>query len=148
MAVELMQAKFDAWNALRDYELSRLTAGKFGACAAFTGTMRDFNQGDNVTAMTLEHYPGMTEKQLERIIEDALKRWSLQDALIMHRVGDILPGEAIVLTACWSAHREAAFAGCRFLMEALKNTAPFWKKETLADESTRWVDKNTPGTSG
>ena len=145
MAVELMQTDFDAWAALKDYEASHLTGGQFGACAAFTGSMRDFNQGDDVSAMTLDYYPGMTEKQLTAIIDDAKQQWPLQDALILHRVGEINPGQTIVLTACWSAHRAAAFEACRFLMEALKTRAPFWKKETLADASTRWVEKNTPG---
>ena len=111
----------------------------------FTGTMREFNQGDDVQGMTLEYYPGMTEKQLELIIADAKHKWLLDEALIIHRVGNISPGETIVLTACWSAHRANAFEACRFLMEELKTRAPFWKKETLIDQSTRWVEKNTPG---
>jgi molybdopterin synthase catalytic subunit len=130
---------------LAAYEAKHLDTGAHGACCAFSGSMRDFNQGDTVDTMTLEHYPGMTEKQLEAIIDDAMAEWPLLDALILHRVGEITPGETIVLTACWSAHRAAAFDACRFLMEALKTRAPFWKKETLADQSERWVDSNTPG---
>jgi molybdopterin synthase catalytic subunit len=107
--------------------------------------MRDFNEGDAVSAMTLEHYPEMTEKQLQQIIDEAQRRWDIIDALIVHRVGLILPGQPIVLTAVWSAHRAAAFDACRFLMEALKTRATFWKKETLADGDQRWVEKNTPG---
>ena len=105
--------------------------------------MRDFNEGDSVTAMTLEHYPGMTEKELEAIIDDAKAKWDIIDALIVHRVGDIHPADPIVLTAVCSAHRAAAFDACRFLMEALKSRAPFWKKETLNNGDTRWVEKNT-----
>lgn len=109
--------------------------------------MRDFNENDDVQAMTLEHYPGMTESQLQAIIDDAQQQWPLLQSLIVHRVGDITPGDPIVLVVCWSAHRAAAFDACRFLMEALKSRAPFWKKETLTDNSQRWVEKNTDGHS-
>ena len=121
--------------------------GAYGALATFVGTMRDSNEGDQVVSMRLEHYPEMTEKQLEKIISDASEKWPLIDALIAHRVGAILPGEPIVLTAVWSKHRAAAFDACRYLMEALKTDATFWKKESLADNSERWVEKNTPGYS-
>jgi len=122
-----------------------LPTGSFGATVSFVGTMRDFNEGHDVSAMMLEHYPGMTENQLEQIIDEAKARWDIIDALIVHRVGDILPGQPIVLTAVYSAHRAAAFDACRFLMEALKKRATFWKKETMANGNQRWVDKNTPG---
>ena len=145
MAVEIMPADYDAWQLLKEYEAKHLPEGQYGACCAFTGSMRDFNQGDDVSGMTLEHYPGMTETQLEQICTEACDKWPLLDALILHRVGEIRPGETIVLTACWSAHRAASFEACRFLMEALKTRAPFWKKETLSDNSSRWVEKNTPG---
>ncbi|OED39253.1 molybdopterin converting factor [Chromatiales bacterium (ex Bugula neritina AB1)] len=147
MGVAIYPHAFDPWQALQEYQANHLESGKFGATATFVGTMRDFNEGDDVQAMTLEHYPGMTESQLQRIIDDASNQWPLEDALITHRVGDILPGEPIVLVACWSAHRAASFDACRFLMEALKSTAPFWKKETLIDHSHRWVEKNTDGYS-
>ena len=119
----------------------------YGALATFVGSMRDSNEGSEVIAMRLEHYPEMTEQQLHKIITEANERWPLIDALIAHRVGDIHPGDPIVLTAVWSKHRAAAFDACRFLMEALKSEATFWKKETLADQSQRWVEKNTPGYS-
>ena len=144
MGVLIKATEFDPSTELIQYELT-LPAGSFGATASFTGTMRDFNEGDSVSAMTLEHYPGMTEKQLEEIIAEARSQWEIIDALIVHRVGDILPGQPIVLTAVWSAHRAAAFDACRFLMEALKSRATFWKKETLEDGKKRWVEKNTPG---
>lgn len=145
MTIKIIEGEFSPWQELETYEQQHLTAGQYGACSAFTGTMRNFNQGDQVVGMTLEHYPGMTDQQLQTICDEAAKRWSLDDALIIHRVGDILPGDSIVLTACWSAHRVDAFEACRFLMEALKSRAPFWKKEILDDKSSRWVDKNTPG---
>jgi len=144
MAVLLQENSFDPAEQIRLFEAS-LPVGSFGATASFVGTMRNHNEGDSVAAMTLEHYPGMTEKQLEEVISDARKQWDIIDALIVHRVGEILPGNPIVLTAVCSAHRAAAFDACRFLMEALKSRATFWKKETLADGSQRWVEKNTPG---
>ena len=106
--------------------------------------MRDFNEGDEVRGMFLEHYPGMTERYLEKIAQQAGERWSLSDCLIVHRVGNLLPGDPIVLVAAWSAHRNAAFEASRWLMEELKSKAPFWKKEQLA-EGSRWVAKNTQG---
>jgi len=144
MAIRLEQEPFDPAVQLAHFEAS-LPAGSFGATASFVGTMRNHNEGDSVTAMTLEHYPGMTEKQLEDVIKDAKSQWDIIDALIVHRVGEILPGNPIVLTAVCSAHRAAAFDACRFLMEALKSRATFWKKETLANGEQRWVEKNTPG---
>ncbi len=146
MAVNICAGPFEPLAALKDHQ-DRLQPGSFGATATFVGTMRDFNEGDDVQAMTLEHYPGMTESQLQLIIDDASNQWPLQDVLLVHRVGDIRPGDPIVLVACWSAHRAAAFDACRFLMEALKSRAPFWKRETLANQSSRWVEKNTSGYS-
>lgn len=125
-----------------------LDIGSFGATTSFVGTMRDFNEGDDVKSMNLEHYPGMTEKQLELIISRAYEQWPVDEALIVHRVGVIHPGDPIVLTAIWSGHRAAAFDACRFLIESLKHEAPFWKKEILNDNTSRWVATNTPGFSG
>ena len=120
------------------------SAARAGATAVFVGTMRDLNEGDTVHGMLLEHYPGMTEKYLEKISRAAVERWNLLDSLIVHRVGELLPGEPIVLVAVWSAHRKEAFEASRWLMEELKSKAPFWKKERLA-EGSRWVEHNTPG---
>ncbi|OAD22628.1 molybdopterin synthase, large subunit [Candidatus Thiomargarita nelsonii] len=97
--------------------------------------------GETVQSMFLEHYPGMTEKYLHSISETALQRWSLLDALIIHRVGEMQPGDTIVLVAAWAGHRAPAFEACRFLIEQLKSRAPFWKRESL-DEGIRWVEKN------
>ena len=146
-SVKVIDVPFDPWQELASYQAAKLTSGQFGATATFVGTMRDFNEGDDVTHMTLEHYPGMTETQLQTIIDEAHDQWSLNDVLIVHRVGALIPGEPIVLVACWSAHRASAFDACRHLMEALKSRAPFWKKETLEDQSHRWVEKNTDGYS-
>lgn len=144
--IEIVESVFSPWKAIEDFQATHL-AGKadFGATASFIGTMRDFNEDDDVSSMVLEHYPGMTELQLESLVEKAYSQWPLLHTLIIHRVGEINPGEPIVLVAVWSAHRAAAFDGSRFLMEQLKSTAPFWKKEALTDGSERWVEKNTKG---
>lgn len=144
MSVSLHDRPFDPW-ALISARQSELPPGSFGATAVFVGTMRDFNEGDEVQGMTLEHYPGMTEKHLEGIIAEARSRWPLHDCLIAHRVGPLEPGEPIVLTAVWSSHRKAAFEACRYLMEELKHRAPFWKRETLENGQGRWVARNTEG---
>ena len=144
MSVHIVEGVFDPWSILAAHQ-ARIAAGSHGATASFVGTMRDFNEGDDVRTMTLEHYPGMTEKHLAAIIDEARKRWHLVECLIVHRVGPIRPGEPIVLTAVWSAHRKEAFEACRFLMEELKHRAPFWKKESLASGDERWVEKNTAG---
>ncbi len=134
------------WEELARHEQEKAELkGRVGASGVFVGTMRDFNDASDVTAMHLEHYPGMTEKHLERICEEAGERWELLDTLVIHRVGDILPAEPIVLVAVWSEHRKDAFEACRFIMEDLKSKAPFWKKESLADGTRRWVEKNTAG---
>jgi molybdopterin synthase catalytic subunit len=145
--IEVRELPFAPWEALQRYEnevLSTSCSGKFGASAVFVGTMRDFNEGDEVCGMTLEHYPGMTEKELQLIVEEARQRWELLDELIIHRVGELRPNDPIVLVAVWSAHRKDAFEACRHIMEALKTRAPFWKKEQL-ETGYRWVDKNSDG---
>lgn len=122
-------------------ELARLTAGRtdIGALATFTGLVRDVAGSDAVAAMTLEHYPGMTERQLEAIEAEANRRWPLQASLIVHRVGRMLPGDVIVLVATASPHRAAALEACAFLIDWLKTKAPFWKLEETPD-GERWVD--------
>ncbi len=144
MHVELRETPFDPWQELQRYQKEVLGhEGKYGATASFVGTMRDVNAGETVRAMMLEHYPGMTDKHLQEISAGAQARWDIIDTLIVHRVGALQPNDAIVLIAVWSAHRDAAFAACRYLIEELKSRAPFWKKETLANDS-RWVHENTP----
>jgi molybdopterin synthase catalytic subunit len=137
MPARITPHSFVPWQTLELHQ-SSLLAGSFGACANFVGSMRDFNAGDSVSAMTLEHYPEMTQHYLDNLCTQTIERWSLVDALIIHRVGLIKPGESIVLTAAWAAHREAAFEACRYLMEELKSKAPFWKKE-VTDKGERWV---------
>jgi molybdopterin synthase catalytic subunit len=111
-----------------------------GAVVTFVGLMRDINEGDTVTGMTLEHYPGMTEKALRAIADEAAGRWTLQAVRVVHRVGALQPTQPIVFVAVASAHRRDAFQACEFLMDYLKTRAPFWKRETLGDGRERWVD--------
>ena len=144
MHIEIRHQAFNPWHELEAYTRSAGHRHQAGACATFVGSMRDFNEGDTVRTMHLEHYPGMTEKQLGIIVDEVSKENGLLDVLVLHRVGDINPGEEIVLVGCWSSHRKAAFDGCRLIMEALKSKAPFWKKEKLLD-GERWVSRNTPG---
>jgi molybdopterin synthase catalytic subunit len=136
MPVRIQTQDFDL-----SQEVKQLRAGdaRVGAIATFVGTVRDRNDGSDVAAMTLEHYPGMTEKSLEEIIEKAKARWDIFDVLIIHRVGPLNIEDQIVLTAVTSAHRGEAFAACEYVMDYLKTLAPFWKKEDTP-EGARWVD--------
>jgi molybdopterin synthase catalytic subunit len=122
-------------------ELAALTRGKtgIGGLASFVGLVRDVAGSERIEAMTLEHYPGMTERQLAEIEAEARRRWPLDAVLIIHRFGRLLPGEQIVLVAAASAHRQAAFESCQFLIDWLKTKAPFWKLEETP-EGARWVD--------
>ena len=146
MKIEVIEGNFDPYQELQQYQQAMGQSGMYGATASFIGTMRDFNEGEQIERMTLEHYPGMTEKHLSEICISAGKKWVLLDTLVIHRVGLIKVGEPIVLVGVWSAHRGDAFDACRFIMEDLKHTAPFWKKEKLQD-GERWVEKNTDGYS-
>ena len=110
-----------------------------GAVASFIGIVRDSNEGAAVGSITLEHYPGMTEKSLGKICEQAKARWTLDDVLIVHRVGTLAPSDQIVLVVTTSSHRGDAFSACQFVMDYLKTEAPFWKKEGT-EEGMRWVD--------
>ncbi len=143
MTVQLRATPFDPWQELADYQATLTHAGKYGATACFVGTLRDMNQGIAVSAMTLEHYPGMTDKYLEKISAEAGRRFAILDSLIIHRYGILQPNDPIVLVAVWAAHRAAAFDACRYLIEQLKMRAPFWKKEKL-EHGARWVEHNTP----
>ena len=136
MSVRVQTEDFDVGA-----ELAALRAGdaRVGALASFLGLVRDINDGASVSGMTLEHYPGMTEKALEQIVAEAKSRWDIYDVLVIHRVGPLAPCDQIVLVAVTSAHRGEAFAACEFIMDYLKTQAPFWKKEDTP-EGERWVD--------
>ncbi|MBL8310753.1 MAG: molybdopterin synthase catalytic subunit MoaE [Burkholderiales bacterium] len=136
MAVRVQTADFDVGA-----ELAALRSGNpaVGAVASFIGCVRDMNEGDRVGGMFLEHYPGMTERELEKIAAEAKARWDIFDTLIIHRVGELKPLDQIVLVAVTSAHRGEALAACEFIMDYLKTRAPFWKRESTP-EGERWVD--------
>ncbi len=136
MTVRVQTSDFDVSR-----ELAALRAGdrRVGAVAVFIGTVRDVNDEATIAALTLEHYPGMTEKALVAIVDEAKARWDILDALVIHRVGELAPADQIVLVAVTSAHRGEAFAACEFIMDYLKTRAPFWKKEATPD-GVRWVD--------
>ena len=136
MTVRIQTADFDAGA-----EIAALRRGNpaVGAVASFVGVVRDVNEGDAVAEMTLEHYPGMTEKSIGEIVTQAKGRWQVLDALVIHRIGSLRPTDQIVLVVVASAHRGDAFAACEFIMDYLKTRAPFWKKEQ-AGQGARWVE--------
>tara|TARA_B100000965_G_scaffold405310_1_gene438872 strand:+ start:363 stop:821 length:459 start_codon:yes stop_codon:yes gene_type:complete len=140
MYIEIINEEFDPWQKLVDYKKSQLSEkNNIGACSVFLGTMRDINSGDTIKSMELQHYPDMTEKYLEKIVESATNKFKIIDSIIFHRVGLVNPSDPIVLVASWSEHRENAFEATRQIMESLKNEAPFWKKEST-DKGFRWVE--------
>lgn len=134
--IRIQEADFDLTTEVKAL---RMDDPRVGAVVTFVGAVRDINDGSKVKGMTLEHYPGMTEKALEEIISQAKGRWDIYKTLVIHRVGPLLPEDQIVLVAVTSAHRGEAFAACEFIMDYLKTAAPFWKKEDTP-EGTRWVD--------
>ena len=136
MKIQVQSEVFDLGD-----EVAAMSQGRtdIGAIASFVGLARDMNEGSGVQAMTLEHYPGMTEKALAGLVEEARSRWALLDVTVIHRVGRLLPGDPIVLVAVASGHRGEAFAACEYIMDALKTRAPFWKKEETP-EGERWVE--------
>ena len=134
--IRVQQQAFDVGTELRLLKHGRTN---IGGMALFVGSVRDFSDGAQVSAMTLEHYSGMTEKALAEIEAEARRRWPVDDVLIIHRHGRLLPGDDIVLVVCTSEHREAAFSACRFLMDWLKTKAPFWKLEE-GENQQRWVE--------
>ena len=136
MTVRVQREPFDV-----GVEIDRLREGdrRVGAVASFVGTVRDVNDGSSVATLTLEHYPGMTEKALQEIVDEAKRRFDVYDATVVHRIGELVPTDAIVMVAVTSAHRGDAFDACRFVMDYLKTRAPFWKKEQTP-EGPRWVE--------
>jgi len=136
MPVRVQTGDFDIGE-----EIARLRVGDrgVGAIASFIGTVRDVSDATTITGLTLEHYPGMTEAALDEIVAEARQRFDIRDALVVHRVGALVPGDQIVLVVVTGAHRDAAFDACEFVMDWLKTRAPFWKKERLPD-GERWVE--------
>ena len=136
MAIRIQAEPFDPGSELNALHAANLG---IGAVATFIGYVRDYNDGQDVHGMFLEHYPGMTEKALEKIAAEAAERWPLLRVEVLHRVGRLQPGEPIVFVGTASAHRQAAFDACNFIMDYLKTRAPFWKKEDTPD-GARWVE--------
>ncbi|MCG6886294.1 MAG: molybdenum cofactor biosynthesis protein MoaE [Proteobacteria bacterium] len=143
--IRVQTTDFDPGLELEQLRLQ--TDGQSGAMVSFTGLVRNLNDGDKISQLTLEHYPGMTEKALAAIEQQAQQRWSLAGTVIIHRVGPLQPNDRIVFVAAASTHRKDAFRACEFMIDALKTDAPFWKKETTPD-GTRWVAAARPAQSG
>jgi molybdopterin synthase catalytic subunit len=140
MYIEIINEEFDPWQKLVEYKRAQLKdKTNIGACSVFLGTMRDINSGDEIKSMELQHYPDMTELYLEKIVENATKKFKIIDSIVLHRVGLVSPSDPIVLVATWSEHRQDAFDATREIMESLKSEAPFWKKEST-DKGFRWVE--------
>lgn len=145
MQIDLFEEGFDPWRWVQSYQdQQNHLQNKIGATSVFVGSMRDFNDDEDVQSMFLEHYPGMTEKSLHNIAKNAMAQWDVIDINIAHRVGDILPGDPIVCVIVWSIHRKEAYEANRMIMEELKSKAPFWKKEQRK-KGDKWVEKNTKG---
>ena len=142
MRVAILSESFDPLQEISCHQ-KQLPLGAHGACVIFTGDMRTQNENRNVNKLYLEHYPEMTDRHLHQIAETAQKRWEIVDLMLLHRIGDVQPGETIVLSVVWAAHRAEAFGAARFMIEDLKERAPFWKKE-YTDDGAEWVSGNTP----
>ena len=134
-----IQIQAEDFDVSKELELLRVDLPQIGGINVFVGTVRDEHLGQKIEGMVLEHYPGMTEKSLTNILDQAQARWQSLNATVIHRVGDLRPGEQIVLVAVASSHRGDAFAACEFIMDYLKTSAPFWKKE-LTPDGAHWVD--------
>ena len=139
MKIEIIKEQFDPWEMLVDYKKNQLqNDAKIGASSIFLGTMRDFNDDEDIESMELEHYPGMTEEYLTKLVKDSIEKFKIIDGLVIHRVGLLKPTDPIVLVATWSEHRDNAFNATREIMESLKSEAPLWKKEST-NTGFKWV---------
>ena len=136
MSISIQTADFDVSTELANLHASRRDVG---ALVSFVGTVRETNAGSTIRQMALEHYPGMTEKSLENIVQQAKSRWEVIDVVVIHRVGVLPVGAQIVFVAVATQHRSAAFEACEFILDFLKTAAPFWKKE-IGDDGEKWVD--------
>jgi molybdopterin synthase catalytic subunit len=137
MAIRIQTEPFDV---SRETETLRAGNPAIGAIASFIGYVRDIHEGLPVTGLSLEHYPGMAEKEMGHIVEEAQSRWALEGVRVVHRIGELKPGDPIVFVAVASQHRSEAFAACEFIMDFLKTRAPFWKKQQHPDGSSQWLD--------
>lgn len=141
MNILIQQSALNPYQLILEHEKSFHT-NSMGAAVTFVGSMRDFNDDKHVDSLFLEHYPGMTEKQIYNICESASRKYEILDILVHHRVGQIKLGDAIVVIAVWSSHRSDAFNACRYIINELKNHAPFWKSEQ-SNDINKWVTSNT-----
>ncbi len=145
-AMPTIRVQTDDFDLSTEVAATRSSNPKIGAIASFIGLVRDVNDGKGVSTLNLEHYPGMTEKALAKIVDDARARWNVIDCTVIHRVGELKPTDQIVLVIVASGHRGDAFDACEFIMDYLKTEAPFWKKE-LTPEGARWVDSRESDSS-
>ncbi len=136
----MIRVQQDDFDVNAEYGALRALGADIGAICCFTGLVREFGDRTDIRGLYLEHYPGMTEKALEKIVDQAKAKWPLKGVTVIHRVGELLLSDQIVLVAVASAHREAAFQACQFIMDYLKVDAPFWKKE-LTDDGAHWVEQ-------
>lgn len=143
MKVFITKETLDPYKEVMEYEKNSLPVGKHGGVVTFVGTMRDFNDGQDVRAMNLDYYPGMTEYHIERVCQEAMDEWDIMDCMVGHRVGEMVPTDPIVLVAVWSAHRKDSFDACRYIINYLKESAPFWKCEVTTAGQKHWVEKNS-----
>ena len=134
-----IRVQSDDFDISSELEQLRSSSSQVGAIVTFVGVVRDLNEGSDIVSMELEHYPGMTERSIEKIVSQAAERWALLGATVIHRIGRLSPADQIVLVAVSSLHRGESFAACEFIMDYLKTQAPFWKKE-LTSSGERWVD--------
>lgn len=139
MEIHISSEPFDIWPAIQAYQDFHLKKGSYGALSLFVGTMRDFNVGDDITAMHIEYYEEMTEKHLKTVVHNLTEEHPVEEVLVVHRIGTVYPGDPIVVVAVWSAHRREAYAVNQGIIESLKSKAPFWKKESLST-GERWVE--------
>ena len=144
MHVEISERPFNPWRRLEERYARLQEQGRIQACGAtavFIGSMRDVNEGERVSSMRLEHYAEMAQSHIERFVQAQCDEFSLEDVLVIHRVGTVYPSDTIVLVAVWAAHRDAAYRANRLIMEELKSNTPFWKKEQLS-QGSRWLSGN------
>ena len=144
MHVEISKTPFNPWQRLEEYHARLHKQGRTRACGAtavFIGSMRDVNQGQHVSSMYLEHYAEMAQSHIEHFVQVQCTKYSLEDVLVIHRVGTIYPDDTIVLVAVWATHRDAAYRANRLIMEELKSNTPFWKKEQLS-QGSRWLSSD------
>lgn len=142
--VEITDQSFDAFEKIKAYQ-AQLQTEQSGALSLFVGTMRDFNRNRQTRSMRLEHYPKMTQKYIAAQLDKVYRQYQVNDIYIVHRVGEVYPGDTIVLVAVWATHRRDAMAANHYLVEQLKSKTPFWKKERLNNQRSHWVTTNTAG---